>query len=81
MIGKAQLDELEIYIQLLQLDNPNLKGATYQELKEKVEKEFNVLVPIEDIYLLHEPTIEEDQEDLEVHFGAMFNIYRNEQYY
>lgn len=81
MQNTIQLDELEVYIKLLQLDNPELKKAGYQTLKERVEEEFNVSVPIEDVYLLHEPTIQQMEEDMEIHYGAMFNITRNEQYY
>lgn len=79
--NKLELDELEIAIKLVQVDNPILKQATYQELKDIVEKEFNAKVNIEDVYLLYEPTIQQIEEDMEIHYGTMFNITRNEQYY
>lgn len=75
------LDELEVCIQLVQLENQQLKKATYQEIKEIIEKEFSTNVAIEDVYLLHEPNIEQIQEDMEIHYGAMFNVTRDGQYY
>ena len=72
------LDELEIAIQLVQLDNPDLKKVPYAVLAKEIEDQFNVRVDEQDIFLLYEPTIEQDQEDLEIYYGAMFNIHRND---
>lgn len=69
-----KLDELEICIQLLTLDKPELKYATYATLKELIEKEFGQPVRLEDIYLLYEPTISQDQKDAEIMYGSMYNL-------
>lgn len=73
------LDELEVCLQLVMLDNPELKYQSYQVLKEVIEKEFNAEVKLEDVYLLFEPTISQDQIDMEIHYGAMFNLTRYDQ--
>lgn len=81
MSRKLPLDELEIAIQLIQLDKPYLKDVSYEDLRMALEKEFNVVVDIDDVRLLYEPTIQQMEEDIEIHYGSMFNITRNEQYY
>lgn len=75
-----QLDELEICIQLIQVDNPELKKASYIALKELIEEQFKCTVAIEDIYLLHEPTIEQNEEDARIYYGEMFNLGYTEYY-
>jgi len=75
------LDELEIAIQLVQIENPDLKKAPYAVLAKEIEEQFKVKVDESDIFLLYEPTIEQDQEDIEVFYGSMFNIHRDGQYY
>lgn len=67
------LDELEICIQLVQLYNPKLKTATYEELRQVIEKEFKQEVSLDQIFLLYEPTIEEAIIDSEIYFGSMFD--------
>lgn len=71
---KLKLDELEIAIQLVQLDNPELKSAKYETLAEEIERQFNCKVDYEDIFLLYEPTIEQDEEDIRIHYNTMFNV-------
>ena len=71
---KLKLDELEIAIQLVQLNDPELKKATYKNLANEIEKQFNCKVDYEDIFLLYEPTIEQEEEDIRIHYHAMFNI-------
>jgi len=71
-----KLDELEAFIQLIQLDRPELKKATYKELSEAISNEFKVNVNEHDLYLLYEPTIDEEQRDLELYYGSMFNYSR-----
>lgn len=73
------LDELEVSLQLVMLDKPELKYQPYQVLKEVIEKEFDAEVKLEDVYLLFEPTISQDQIDMEIHYGAMFNLTRYDQ--
>lgn len=71
---KLKLDELEIAIQLVQLNDPELKKATYKDLASEIENQFNCKVDYEDIFLLHEPTIEQEEEDIRIHYQAMFNV-------
>lgn len=70
---KLKLDELEIAIQLVQLDNPELKNTTYANMASEIETQFNCKVDHEDIFLLYEPTIEQIEEDARIHYNTMFN--------
>jgi len=74
MANKMQLDELEVCIQLIQVSNPELKKASYIALKEEIEKEFKCVVDLDDIYLLHEPTIQQDEQAAREYYGTMFNL-------
>lgn len=76
---EIQLDQLEAFIQLIQLDKPELKKATYKELGEAISTEFGVEVNEQDLFLLYEPTLDEEIRDKEAHFGSMFNFW-NELY-
>ena len=64
---------MELCIQLVIRDNPELNNATYKQLAEVIEIEFDKKVDVQDVILLHEPTISEDGEDLETMFSSMFN--------
>lgn len=69
---KMELDELEICLQLVLLTYPELKDATYSQLKDVIEIEFDQTVDERDVFLLYEPTIEEEQTDIEHHYGIMY---------
>lgn len=76
MQDKMQLDELELCIQLLQIYNPELKQAKYQEIADVVEVEFGKKVDVQDVFLLYEPTIDEEITATQEYFGSMFNYSR-----
>jgi len=70
------LDELEVMIGFIQATKPEFKKATYKELAEEINKTFtNVKVNDRDIFLLYEPTLEEQQTDLEKHFESLLWAY------
>lgn len=71
--AKMPLDELELCIQLVLRNDPELNNATYKQLAEVIEIEFDKKVDLQDVILLHEPKIEDDREDLEIMFSSMFN--------
>lgn len=70
---EVALDELEAFIQLIQLDRPELKKATCEDLANAIRKEFGVEVNEHDIYVLYEPTIEEIELADRTYYGAMFD--------
>lgn len=72
-----KLDELELCLQLILIYNPDLKGRKYQELADIIEVEFGQKVDIQDVFLLHEPTIEEELQATYDYYGSMFNLERN----
>lgn len=57
---KADLDELEVAIHLINSDNPTI---SYRKMKELVESIFGFTNSIQDYYLIFEPTIEEESID------------------
>jgi len=70
---KIGLDQLEAFIQLVQINDPKLKSATYKELADVITKEFGVEVNEDDLFVLYEPTFEEEVEDMSILYGSMFN--------
>lgn len=68
----AELDEVEMCLQLLQMNHPvQVNSATYSEIAQMIESNFDIRCPVEFISLLHEPTIEQVQEDLEIHLRVL----------
>jgi len=65
---KVALDELEVMIGFIQATKPEFKKATYKQLAEEIKKDFNIEVSDRDIFLLYEPTLEEEQTDLQLQF-------------
>lgn len=67
------LDQLEVMMQLVKIKNPELKSATYNEISKAVSKEFNVKCDEDDIFLLHEPQIDELEREAEIYYSNMLN--------
>lgn len=72
-LKKVPLDEIELNLNLLKLHKPELvsNDKTYKEISESIKEEFGIECDEFDINLLHEPTIEEMEEDLRFHFNSM----------
>lgn len=70
---KVKLDELEIMIKLLKIQDPDLSMIGYKQLAVKVGDIFDVDVNEQDIFLLHEPTIQNDIIDSEIHYESILN--------
>lgn len=72
-IKKVQLDELELMIGLIQVSDPSMHKATYSELQKALFIEFGIQIDYDDIFLLYEPTIEDEIIDSEVFYKGVFN--------
>lgn len=70
---KPELDELEILIQLLKTSNPKVKRLCYKDLAELITITFNVDVEETDIYLLYEPSIQNDIVDSQILYGNLLD--------
>lgn len=70
------IDEVELYLEALKNDAPELvEDKTYKEISTSLNKRFGINSTEEDIFLLHEPTIEEMEEDLRIQFEAIGLVY------
>jgi len=68
----VELDELELYLELLKNDNPaDINKATYKEIANLIQNNFGVACTEQDMFLLHEPTIEQDRLSLEIHYRVL----------
>ena len=80
-VQKAQavtspLDEVELSLQLLKQDYPHLvQDKTYKQIAGSLNRIFGLNTNEADVFLLHEPTIEELEEDLRVQFSALGLVY------
>jgi hypothetical protein len=76
----VELDEIELKLQLLKMHRPDLvnNDKTYKQIAESIQDHFNIKCDEFDINLLHEPTIDEMELDLQLHFQAMGLTYKNE---
>lgn len=72
----TKLDEVELYLGLAKIDYPELiDNRTYKQIADALNKKYNIFTTEEDVFLLHEPTIEELEEDLRTHFHALNLVY------
>lgn len=60
-----KLDELELYVMLLEETNSKVY-TDYEELSKALKYEFNIDAPISQIAKLYEPTLDEETEDVEL---------------
>jgi len=71
-LKRVELDELELCLELLKADNPNdINKATYKEIANLIQNNFGVVCTEQDMFLLHEPTIEQDRLSLEIHYRVL----------
>lgn len=71
-LKKVELDEIELALELLKANNPEeINNATYKEIANLIETNFNIVCSLSDIMLLHEPTIDEDRISLEIHYKVL----------
>ncbi len=72
-LQKPKLDELEVLIQLLKASNEKVKNLSYKDLAELITITFKVDVDETDIYLLYEPSIQNDIIDSETYYSNLLN--------
>lgn len=71
-LKKVELDEIELALELLKANTPEeINNATYKEIANLIETNFNIVCSLSDIMLLHEPTIDEDRISLEIHYKVL----------
>lgn len=75
-LKKVPIDEIELYLELLKSNNPEeINRSSYRVIAEMIECNFGVECSEHDIFLLHEPTIEEMEEDLRSYYDTTLNLY------
>lgn len=67
------LDQLHVMMQLVKIKNPKLKSATYKEISDAITKEFEVKCNEDDIFILHEPQIDELEREAQIYYSNMLN--------
>lgn len=66
------LDEVELHLNLLIKFNSELiRFKSYKEITEILNDKFELNAKEEDVFLLYEPSIEELEDDLRIHFEAI----------
>ena len=71
-LKKVKLDEIEMCLELLKQDHPKtIHNATYLEIATLIQNNFGVSCSEEQVFLLHEPTIDQDMEDTQIHYNLL----------
>lgn len=71
-MSKIPLDELELYLQVLKNESPDLVNiSSTTEIAVLINNRFNVNCSERDIFLLHEPTLEEEILDIKLQHKIM----------
>ena len=74
MLEKVQIDEIELYLNILKSEDFNyVNNCKYSEIAEIIRKRFNVYCTERDIFLIHEPTLQENIIDIQEHYKLLFN--------
>lgn len=69
---KTRIDEVELCLNLAKNTRPEaIEGKTYLEISKFLNKNYGISSDEDDIFLLHEPTIETLEEDLRLQFEAI----------
>lgn len=69
-----ELDEVEAYYRILeQTGKYNLNILTSDEISEIINYEFDVNSTGRQVYILHEPTLEDMIIDSQIHYGILNN--------
>jgi hypothetical protein len=71
-IKATMLDEVELYLNLAKANHPELiENKTYKQISDGLNKRFEITSTEDDIFLLHEPSVDELEEDLRIHFESI----------
>ena len=70
------LDEVELALNLLKQTHPELiENKTYYQISKSLNSMYKISCSEDDIFLLYEPTIDNIEEDLRIHFASMGLVY------
>jgi hypothetical protein len=72
-LPKVKLDELEMMINLLKLEDTSVTNMKYKELALKISIVFNVNVNEHDVFLLYEPSLQNDIVDSQIHYSSILD--------
>lgn len=71
-LKRVQIDELELYLEILKADHPeSIHNATFKQIANLIQNNFGVVCTEQDMFLLHEPTIDEDRISIEIYYKAL----------
>lgn len=69
---RTSLDEIELCLALLEIEYRSLiQGKSYKEISDILNNKYDISSSEEDINLLYEPTIDDMEIDLRIHFETM----------
>lgn len=70
------LDEVELALGMLKIERPDLvEDKTYYQISKSLNERYQINSTEEDVFLLHEPTIDQMEEDLRIQFATIGLIY------
>lgn len=66
------LDEVELAFNLMKIERPDLvDNRTYYQIAKSLNDVYEINCTEDEIFLLYEPTVDNLEEDLRVHFSSM----------
>lgn len=73
-LKKVELDEIELYLRVLEDKPEKIKNKTCLEIANIIQKEFGVYCNEKQIFLLYEPTVEDNILDSEIYFKQVLGL-------
>lgn len=74
MKQKIPIDELELYLNILKSEDfEYINNCKYSEIADIIRKRFNVKCSERDVFLIHEPTLQEEIIDVQEHYKLLSN--------
>jgi hypothetical protein len=74
-LKKVKIDEIEMYLNLSIAQFPEvIKNLNYKEIAKYIENNYNVECSEDKVFLLYEPTIEQDIFDMESYYREVLGL-------
>lgn len=74
ILKEVELDEIELYYNILKNENALLiNNSTSEEIANIIQANFKVKCSGRDVFLLHEPTLDDMILDSKIHYGLFYN--------
>jgi hypothetical protein len=71
-LKRVKLDEIELFLELLKNDlGDQINAMTSKDIAALIQTNFDVVCTEQDIFLLHEPTIEQDCLAMEIYYKSI----------